>query len=120
MDRIDPDPSQREDRRAQRKSVESTEPAINVITGRVMGQIGNISNTGMLLICPDKPRSDAVYQITLPLPDNDEDTQMIEVGVQEQWHQQASSTENYWVGYRIVAITDEDKARLHAWLELPQ
>ncbi|KGI77818.1 PilZ domain-containing protein [Oleiagrimonas soli] len=117
---IGQDTQQRDDRRAHRKSVESTEPVINVITGLSMGHIGNMSRTGVMLIGATRPDSNAIYQIILPLPLKNGTTLNIEVGVQEQWHDQAASTDQYWVGYRIVAISDEDHARLQNWLELPE
>ncbi|MGB8635108.1 MAG: PilZ domain-containing protein, partial [Rhodanobacteraceae bacterium] len=78
-------------RRAQRKSVESTEPVTNVITGQSMGRIGNISRTGVMLIGSARPESNAVYQVILPLPWNDGSTLKVEVGLQEQWFEQATS-----------------------------
>jgi hypothetical protein len=43
-------------------------------------------------------------------------SQPIEVGIQEQWHESAASSGQIWAGYRIVAITDADAARLESWL----
>lgn len=106
-----------DDRRAQRVSVESAEPVINVMTGQAMGRIGNISRSGLMLIGPVKPDSNAVYQCMLALPRGDDGALNLEVGLQEQWHEQAPSTEQYWAGYRIVAITEADHAALSAWLE---
>lgn len=116
----DQDHQQRDDRRAHRKSVESTESVTNAITGEPVGHLGNVSRTGMLLISSAKPESNAIYQLILPLPGDDGATLNVEVGVQEQWHKRAASTEHYWIGFRTVAIGDEDNARLQAWLELPE
>jgi hypothetical protein len=43
-------------------------------------------------------------------------SQPIEVGIQEQWHEAAASSGQIWAGYRIVAITDTDAARIESWL----
>ncbi|MGA7296688.1 MAG: PilZ domain-containing protein [Rhodanobacteraceae bacterium] len=91
----------------------------NVITGESMGCIGNISHTGVMLIGPAQPESNAVYQVILPLPWDDGSTLNLEVGVQGQWFQQAASAKQYWAGYRIVAISDQDNADLLAWLDQP-
>lgn len=108
-----------DDRRAHRKSVDCEAPVTNVMTGDVMGRIGNISSTGMLLICPREPRSNALYQCMIPLA-VDGATQHIEVGVQEQWHQPSDSAGQFWAGFRIIAIGDEDNVRLRDWLNLPE
>ena len=42
---------------------------------------------------------------------------LIEVGIQEQWHDHAASPGQVWAGYRIVAISDTDAERLHSWLD---
>lgn len=111
---------QRDRRRKQRKSVNSAEIVTDVITGHPIGRIGNLSGTGMLLISSSAPCSGAIYQMRLPLPSNDSDRapQYIEIGVQEQWHEQAAVAGQFWTGYRIIAISEEDIARLKAWLAL--
>jgi hypothetical protein len=110
---------QRDQRRAGRKSVNVVTEVTDVITGLPMGQIGNLSGTGMLLIGPMEPRSEAIYQLRLPLPDASGASPYIEVGVQEQWHEHAASADQFWAGYRIISITEENEAKLQAWLALP-
>lgn len=110
---------QRDQRRTRRKPVDSTVVVTDVITGQPMGQIGNLSGTGMLLISTASPHSEAIYQVRLPLPGNGNTPQYIEVGVQEQWHDHAASADQIWTGYRIISINEDDKARLDAWLVFP-
>jgi hypothetical protein len=43
----------------------------------------------------------------------------IEVGVQEQWHEEAATHGQFWAGYRIIAIGDDEAAQLQRWLEMP-
>jgi hypothetical protein len=106
-------------RRAERKRTSVTAIVTDVISGLPMGHLGNISSTGMLLIGAQEPRSEALYQVSLNLPDSDRmltQSQPIEAGIQEQWHESAASSGQIWAGYRIVAITDADAARLDSWL----
>lgn len=111
---------QTDQRRRQRKSVNSPAIVTDVITEHPIGRIGNLSGTGMLLISSSAPCSGAIYQMRLPLPSSDGDRapQYIEIGVQEQWHAQAAVAGQFWTGYRIIAINEEDIARLDAWLAL--
>ena len=65
------------------------------------------------------PRSEALYQVSMTLPGSGRmlaQSQPIEVGIQEQWHEAAASSGQIWAGYRIVEITDADAARLESWL----
>jgi hypothetical protein len=106
-------------RRAERKRATFTALVTDVITGLPMGHVGNLSSTGMLLISSKPPRSEAIYQVSMALPASGRlpnTTQVVEAGIQEQWHEPAATPGQIWAGYRIVAIGDADAERLEAWL----
>jgi hypothetical protein len=106
-------------RRTRRKSAPENAIVTDVIRDEVIGHLGNISSGGMLLITPQAPRSEALYQVSIALPATGRalvQSQPIEVGIQEQWHEQAASSGKIWAGFRIVAITDAAAARLESWL----
>ncbi|OOG62045.1 pilus assembly protein PilZ [Rhodanobacter sp. B04] len=106
-------------RRAERKRAPITSIVTDVISGLPIGHLGNLSSTGMLLICAQAPRSEAIYQVSMSLPESGAmlaPSPPIEAGIQEQWHEPAASTGQIWAGYRIVAISDADAARLDSWL----
>jgi hypothetical protein len=107
-------------RRALRKRANFTAVVTDVISGQPIGHLGNLSANGMLLISTHAPRSEAIYQVSLSLPGLGSQPQSIEVGIQEQWHEDAASPGQVWSGYRIVAIDDADAALLDAWLEQPE
>lgn len=112
-------PSDSNQRRAERKRATFTALVTNVISGEPLGHLGNLSSTGMLLISTQAPRSEALYQVSLTLPASGRaliQSQPIEAGIQEQWHEAAASPGQIWAGYRIVAISDADAARLDGWL----
>lgn len=109
-----------EKRRIERKRVPFPAQVTDVISGRMIGYVGNLSSNGMLLISAQTPRSEALFQIRLPLPEPGQKlgvSSLIEVGIQEQWHDHAASPGQVWAGYRIVAISDTDAERLHSWLD---
>ena len=87
-----------------------------------MGYVGNLSNSGMLLIGSRTPRNEALYQVSVALPATDSASSApppsIEVGIQEQWHEPAASGQ-IWAGYRIIAISQNDVAQLEHWLATP-
>jgi hypothetical protein len=109
-----------EKRRIERKRVTFPAQVTDVISGRMIGYAGNLSSNGMLLISTHAPRSEALFQVRLPLPEPGQDSSTsapIEIGIQEQWHDHAASPGQVWAGYRIVAISDGDEERLHRWLD---
>ncbi|TAL88781.1 MAG: PilZ domain-containing protein [Rhodanobacter sp.] len=106
-------------RRAPRKRASGNAIVTDVIRGEPIGHLGNLSSSGMLLIASQAPRSEALYQVSIALPPTGcalVQSQPIEVGIQEQWHEHAASSGQIWAGYRIIAITDIDAARLESWL----
>lgn len=106
-------------RRAERKRASVNAIVTDAISGEPLGHLGNLSSTGMLLIIAQAPRSEAIYQVSMSLPGSGRlltQSPPIEVGIQEQWHEAAASSGQIWAGYRIVAITDADAARLDSWL----
>lgn len=107
-----------EQRRAQRKRVNFTAVVTDVITGKPMGFLGNLSAGGMLLICQQPPRPEALYQLQLPLHGLGPQPHHVEVGVQAQWHEHAATPGQIWAGFRIVAITKDDAAVIERWLAL--
>ena len=112
-------PHESNQRRAERKRATFTAVVTDVISGEPLGHLGNLSSTGMLLISTQAPRSEALYQVSLTLPASGRaliQSQPIEAGIQEQWHEPAASPGQIWAGYRIVAISDADAARLDGWL----
>jgi hypothetical protein len=108
-----------EQRRAHRKQVSSPMPAVDVMSDQVMGQVGNLSATGIMLIGARAPVIDAVYQISVALPGEGSGQKPIEIGIQEQWNESAGMPGQFWSGYRIVAISDADNSRVEAWLADP-
>jgi hypothetical protein len=105
-----------EQRRAPRKQAAASPLVTDTISARPLGHLCNLSASGVLLIAPQRPRSDAVFQVRLPLADGPQPTAAIELGLQEQWHL-AANADQVWVGYRIIAIAPPDALALVQWLQ---
>ncbi|MCX7515103.1 PilZ domain-containing protein [Frateuria sp. STR12] len=105
-----------EQRRAPRKRAAAAALVTDTIHARPLGHLCNLSASGVLLIAPQRPRSEAVFQARLPLADGPQGAAAIELGLQEQWHQAANAGQ-VWVGYRIIAIAPQDALTLVQWLQ---
>lgn len=103
----------REHRRAPRKPVETVAVAFDSIAERPLGQLCNVSASGLLLIGEHKPRSGGIYQARMTLPPS---VDAIELGLQEQWHDPAARPGQYWAGYRIIAVSKAHGEQLERWL----
>ena len=107
---------QLEQRRAPRKRTAASPLVTDSISARPLGHLCNLSASGVLLIAPERPRSEAVFQVRLPLADGPHEGAAIELGLQEQWHQ-AANADQVGVGYRIIAIAPHDAQTLVQWLQ---
>jgi hypothetical protein len=107
----------REHRRSKRRDPEVPVQVVNTMTGEAIGQIGNLSPDGMMLIAHREIRPDAMYQFSFPLPIQNHAPIEIEVGMHEQWSEPAGVPGQYWAGFRIVSISAEDQELLAEWVD---
>ena len=107
-----------ENRRSRRKRAQSGIEVTNALTGEVIGQVGNLSVDGMLLIANREMAEDALFQFRFNLPGANADAlRTLEVGVHEQWAEPASTPGQYWAGFRIIDIAPDDRVALTAWVD---
>lgn len=105
-------------RRAPRQPTSDLIEVVDTMTDRVVGRIGNLSETGMLVISSGSLVEDALYQLRFQLPggaDNDNDD-AIEVGAHLLWQNLASAPGQAWSGFRFITMPDVAQARLRTWL----
>ena len=107
-----------ERRSAPRKPTSVPIEVTDSISGENIGRIGNLSRTGLMLICHRPLNDNALYQLRFRLPNprgiNDE----IETGVHTMWTDQAATNGYQWSGLRIISISGAAAASLDHWLEL--
>ncbi|MET0328686.1 MAG: PilZ domain-containing protein [Luteimonas sp.] len=104
-------------RRAKRRKAPDVILVTDAMTDRVIGRVGNLSATGMLLIAQEALLDDALYQFTFTLPDAP-DTR-IEVGAHLLWLDEATLAGVRWAGFRFIATTPVLAHRLQGWVNAP-
>ncbi len=70
----------REFRRARRRAVPKPVPVFDLMTEQVIGRLGNLSESGMLLVATEPVVDDALYQLRFHLQDARGQDQPIDVG----------------------------------------
>jgi hypothetical protein len=108
-----------EHRRAPRRNADGTIAVTNVFTSETAGRIGNLSETGMMLIARRPFPDGAVFQFAFELPNRRGAMRRVEIGFVEQWCEPANLPETWWVGLRIIDIGPEDGEALSAWVREP-
>ena len=105
-------------RRAKRRKASDTVLVTDAMTERVVGRIGNLSETGMLLIASEPLVDDALYQLRFTLP-GETGGQTIDVGAHLLWMDRASAPAQLWAGVRFIAVAESQVQRLRTWVEAP-
>lgn len=108
-----------ESRRAKRKQVREAIEVFDSMTELSVGRIGNLSETGMMLMAAAPLMEDALYQFRFTLGGNPLRQRTLEVGVHQLWSEPSHVPGQYWSGFRLVDIAPEDASHLHAWVEAP-
>jgi hypothetical protein len=106
-----------EHRRAPRRRADEVIQVTNAITGEAAGQLVNLSIDGMMLASHRPAREDALYQFSFQLPDERGRLQHVEIGMHEQWTEQAAVPGQHWIGLRFIDLSPEDQALVQGWLD---
>lgn len=103
-------------RRAPRRQVSDLVPVTDQMRDCVVGRLGNVSETGMLMLASAPLRDDALYQLRFPLPLGDGRSEPIDVGVHLLWSEPANAPGQSWAGFRFLTLSREHRQRLRQWI----
>lgn len=106
-------------RRAKRRKVAGTISVTDMMTERVVGRVGNLSETGMLLMATEALVDDALYQFRFVLPNDKGGEMPVEIGAHLLWMDAASAPGQAWTGFRFLGITEQQAHQLRSWIEAP-
>ena len=103
-------------RRAPRRQVSDLIPVTDQMRDSVVGRLGNVSETGMLMLASAALRDDALYQLRFPLPLADGRSEVIDVGVHLLWSEPAHAPGQSWAGFRFLTLSREHRQQLRRWI----
>ncbi|MBA0097521.1 PilZ domain-containing protein [Stenotrophomonas indicatrix] len=103
-------------RRAPRRQVSDLVPVTDQMRDSVVGRLGNVSETGMLMLASAALRDDALYQLRFPLPLTDGRSEWIDVGVHLLWSEPAHAPGQSWAGFRFLTLSREHRQLLRRWI----
>ncbi|HEY4581412.1 MAG TPA: PilZ domain-containing protein [Lysobacter sp.] len=108
-----------ESRRSRRRRVEERVEVVDAMTGQAVGQLGNVSESGMLLLASGPLRDDCLYQLHFVLPDRAGGRHDFEVGAHLLWRNEAAAPGQAWTGFRFLSFDDGQLERLRDWIAAP-
>ncbi|QOY63263.1 PilZ domain-containing protein [Lysobacter sp. H21R4] len=110
-------------RRRRRRPVSGIVEVIDSMSERVIGQLGNVSETGMLLLASTPLVEDALYQVRFKLAGSQSSGGaaptgggQVEVGVHLLWQEDAGAAGKSWAGFRFINLPEPGRQRLRDWL----
>ena len=106
-------------RRAKRRKAGQEIKVMDTMTEEYIGTIGNLSETGLLIVVNHPLVSDALYQLRFELNDIRGQRLAVEVGAHELWSDDAAAPGQVWTGLRFIDIPPESKINIQAWVEQP-
>jgi hypothetical protein len=106
-----------EHRRKPRRNLDRVVEILDVMTESLVGRVGNLSETGMLIQADQPLADDALYQFRFSLIDRDGSRHSFEVGAHHLWSEPAATPDQSWIGFRFIDVSHDDAARLREWVE---
>ena len=103
-------------RRAPRRAVPEHVPVTDRMREQVIGRLGNISETGMLLVASAPLTEAALYQVAFHLDNPLAQDIDIEVGTHLLWLQPTNTPGQSWSGFRYLNLSEADRNALRGWV----
>ena len=106
-------------RRSRRRRVDERVDVVDMMTGQSVGQLGNVSESGLLLLADAPMHDDCLYQLRFTLSDRLGNRNPFEVGAHLLWHNGQAPPGQAWTGFRFLSLEDMQLERLREWIDAP-
>lgn len=105
-----------EARRAQRRNAQEPMAVLDALIEKTIGRVGNISETGMLLVAHAPLLEDAIYQLRFDLIYGSGRAIPLELGAHLLWMGNANTPGQSWAGLRFLSIGESQQRVLRSWI----
>lgn len=107
-------------RRTQRRNVHEPVMVIDTMSEQIIGRLGNLSESGMLLVANAPLVEDALYQLRFEIADPTGRVVAIDVGAHLIWVGSANTPGQSWAGLRFLTIDEGRLDVLRQWIARPE
>ena len=102
-------------RRARRRKADATILVVDAMTDEALGRLGNLSETGLLLMAATALPDDALFQLRFALPGAGGPVP-VEVGAHLLWQDAAGASGQCWSGFRFITVPPDAAYALRDWV----
>ncbi|MCK7595536.1 PilZ domain-containing protein [Pseudomarimonas salicorniae] len=106
-------------RRAKRRQLSEVVQVVDSMTDEVMGRMGNLSETGMLLFSRSEGVDDALFQLNFSLRLPKGGSHEFSVGAHQLWSEASPSSGTFWNGFRFIDLAPDDLDMLRTFVNQP-
>ncbi len=103
---------QQEMRSQSRTDVSEIILVVDTQTGKTIGQLVNISEEGFMLLGTQPISENSIFQLSLESDSSAPDARPILIGAENLWCHSSSDQTQFWAGFYIIDISDEDHERI--------
>ena len=99
-----------------RRQVRVDVPGVVCVTDRQasrdFGQLANISEEGLMILTSEPVTENPIFQLSLGFCNKTGDSAPLEIGVECLWCNQSNNAGQYWAGFYIIDISEQDQERI--------
>ncbi len=106
-------------RRQKRRKVDIEIVVIDFMTKQPIGNIIDLSESGMMIAANKVVVPDALFQFDLNFPNQYIATNTIRVGAQELWTVTNTRTNQSEIGFRFIDVAQSDRVWIRNWVNEP-
>jgi len=106
-------PARSEKRRKNRVTISDQPHIRDAHSGKVLGELVNLSADGLMAVSPSGIASGTVFQMRIPLVQGDKKVEIL-VGAESLWCDDTNGSGAYWTGFQIIDISPEHQEILNA------
>jgi hypothetical protein len=97
-----------EQRRKRRIAIADYVEVADAHSGKILGQLVNLSVDGLMLMGPAGITPGTIYQLVVPLQ-TDASTEPLLLGAENLWCHDANESGSYWSGFQIIDISPQHR-----------
>jgi len=102
-----------EQRRQRRVTIPEHPQILDAHSGKIMGQLVNLSVDGIMAVSPRCINCGTVCQVRIPLIAGNQSVE-IQIGIESLWCEDANESGSHWTGFQIIDISPEHQKILNS------